>query len=144
VTPLLFLDANVLFTAAHTDQGYSRALFRLSETGFCRLATSRFAADEALRNIGRKAPSKKAQLERLIQTITVVPEPSPAAIEAVSDLPLPAKDLPILAAAAAAGCPVLVTGDRRHFGALLGRTVHGVKTLSPRDAFHSLVVLAID
>ena len=43
-------------------------------------------------------------------------------------------DVPILAAAIQARVDGLVTGDRRAFGALFGRTVHGVTILTLRDA----------
>lgn len=44
---------------------------------------------------------------------------------------LAAKDTPILLAALAAGASHLLTGDRRHFGHLFGKSVGGVKILMP-------------
>ena len=52
--------------------------------------------------------------------------------DVLPDLGLPIKDRPILAAAVAAGCTHLLTGDFKHFGPLLGRSVHGVKVTSMR------------
>ncbi|HMU50769.1 MAG TPA: hypothetical protein PKA13_13420 [Geminicoccaceae bacterium] len=52
---------------------------------------------------------------------------------------LPEKDAPILAAAVAAAADLLVTGDRRHFGGLFGRTVHGVRILSLADGLAELL-----
>jgi hypothetical protein len=61
-----------------------------------------------------------------------------AALEA--SLPLPPKDRPVLAAAIHQSCTALVTGDRTNFGALYGRTIHGVTTHSPRSLAETLLV----
>ncbi|GAB4261229.1 PIN domain-containing protein [Deferrisoma sp.] len=137
--PSLFLDANVLFTAAHNPGGYSRALFSLAEAGFCALFTSAFAAEEARRNLLRKTPGRNPDWNRLIPLVSLGPEPPPALLERLGGTGLPDKDLPILAAAVASRCDGLVTGDRRHFGPLLDREVHGVQVLTPRAAFHAIV-----
>jgi uncharacterized protein len=47
---------------------------------------------------------------------------------------VPVKDAPILAAAVAARAPLLVTGDRTHFGHLFGRSLRGVTVVLPADA----------
>ena len=41
------------------------------------------------------------------------------------------KDLPIFCVAIRSGCELFVTGDRRDFGFLMGRTVEGVRVVSP-------------
>jgi hypothetical protein len=51
---------------------------------------------------------------------------------------MPAKDVPILAAAAA-GADLLITGDRRHFGHLFGRTLEGVTVLGLAEALRQLL-----
>jgi len=56
----------------------------------------------------------------------------------LTSLPLPAKDRPVLAAAIHPSCGALVTGDRTHFGALYGRTIHGVTNHSPRSLAEAL------
>jgi len=55
-------------------------------------------------------------------------------------LPLPAKDRPVLAAAIRQSCTALITGDRRHFGAVYGRTIQGVTIYSPRSLAEALLV----
>jgi hypothetical protein len=45
----------------------------------------------------------------------------------------------VLAAAIHQGCDALVTGDRTHFGALYGRTIHGVAIHSPRSLAQALL-----
>ena len=46
---------------------------------------------------------------------------------------LPEKDRPVLLAAMALACDVLVTGDSRHFGAGYGKRFEGVIVYSPRQ-----------
>ncbi len=135
----LFLDANVLFAAAHNEEGLCGSLFRLAASGRCELLASAFAVDEARRNLSGKAPARLAPFQDLLRRITVIPEPAPFLVDQAAAAPLADKDAPILAAAVAGRCEVLVTGDRRHFGHLYGTRVTGVLVLSPAQAFDLLV-----
>jgi predicted nucleic acid-binding protein len=135
----LFLDANILFTAAYSPQGISRALFDLAAAGHCQLSTSVFALDEARRNLMVKAPERAGELEKLSRRLSVVPEPSPDLVRWAEQLPLPSKDAPIMAAAVQSGATVLVTGDRRAFGHLFGQSMRGVTVMSPREALTDLL-----
>ncbi|HVE48509.1 MAG TPA: DNA-binding protein [Casimicrobiaceae bacterium] len=97
-----------------------------------------YVVDEARRNLFAKAPEAIAILDRLLSRMTVAKaQPSDPALEA--SLPLPAKDRPVLAAAIRQGCTLLVTGDRTHFGAPYGGTVHGVTVLSPRSLAEAIL-----
>jgi len=58
----LFLDANILFTAAYSEQGISRALFHLAAARKCTLITAPFAFEEAKKNQELKAPDKRDAL----------------------------------------------------------------------------------
>lgn len=135
----LFLDANVLFTAAYSPQGASSALFDLAAAGRCHLVASRFAIDEARRNISIKAPVHLAALDERVRSVVVVGEAGPDGVARAQAAPLVEKDAPILAAAWAAHVDVLVTGDRAHFGHLMGRTVEGLVVLTPREALVRLL-----
>lgn len=137
----LFLDANVLFTAAWSAEGISRSLFDLAASDRCSLVTSAFALDEARRNLALKAPAKLQELDRLFPCLSVVPEPPSVMVEWAKGLPLPPKDAPIMAAAVACASDLLVTGDRRDFGHLFGRIIDGVrvKVLPPRDALEEVL-----
>ena len=135
----LFLDANVLFTAAHNPGGRSAAIFRLARAGACRLVTSPHAFEEARRNLRIKYPSAIDALERLVALASVGPEAPSKDVAWALEQGLPPKDAPILAAAAQARCDVLVTGDRTHFGPLYGRRLRGVEVLSPADALARLL-----
>ena len=133
----VFLDANVLFSAAKTDGAVRRLLDALIGAGHTCHADG-FVVEEAQRNLAAKFPEGLAVLERLLARVEVVPLHAPdAALEA--SLPLPEKDRPVLAAAIRHRCEVLVTGDRTHFGRLYGRSLHGVVIHSPRSIAEALV-----
>jgi len=135
----LFLDANVIFTAACSTQGLSRGLFRLAASGKGALCTSAFAHEEAFRNIQKKAPDKIADLTMLMQQVDILPEPHPLWVTRAERLPLAAKDAPVLAAALQGKVDIFVTGDRRDFGHLFGQVLEGVKILTPVDALEAVV-----
>jgi predicted nucleic acid-binding protein len=129
----LFLDANVIFTAAYSAQGLSRGLFRLATAGKCSLCTSAFAHEEAVRNIQKKVPDKLPDLTTLMQQVDILPEPHPQWVIRAERLPLAKKDAPVLAAALQGKVDIFVTGDRRDFGHLFGQVLEGVKILTPAD-----------
>ena len=135
----LFLDANVIFTATYSTQGFSRGLFRLSVAGKYSLCTSAFAHEEAVRNIQKKALEKLADLTMLMQQVDILPEPHPQWIIRAARLPLAAKDAPVLAAALQGKVDIFVTGDRRDFGHLFGQVLEGVKILTPADALEAVI-----
>ena len=137
----VFLDANVLFAAAISVEGRSAALFLLAEHGACELVTSSYALTEARRNVETRYPKARKRLESLIRRVTIAPEASSSRVAWVQRQQerVPEEDAPILAAAIDAGVDVFVTGDRKHFGHLFGRTVEGVRVLSLARTF-ALVV----
>jgi predicted nucleic acid-binding protein len=135
----VFLDANVLFTAAHNPGGRAAAIVRLGRGGARTLVTSPHALEEARRNLRLKYPAAAADLERLVAVLAIVPEAPSGDVARALEQGLPLKDAPILAAAVHAGCDVLVTGDRTHFGALYGRRWRGVEVLSPAEALAHLL-----
>ena len=57
----LFLDANVLFTAAHNPRGKAAMLVEPAAQGYWSLHSSSHAVDEARRNLGRKFPESLEQ-----------------------------------------------------------------------------------
>ncbi|MFO7589694.1 MAG: PIN domain-containing protein [Acidimicrobiia bacterium] len=134
----LFLDANVLFTAAVSPEGTASKLFAFAEAGACELVTSAFAVAEAARNLRAKAPEAVDRWERSSASVGIVSEADPRLVERLA-VPLPAKDRPILAAALGCRASVLVTGDRKHFGPLFGRSFGGTVVLSPREALAFVV-----
>jgi uncharacterized protein len=129
----MFLDANVLFSAAIKPSSRIHALFELSEAGFCNLLTSTHAALEASRNIQVKFPMHLKSLEALLNEVTLVNEPDKALVTWAKQY-LPDKDAPILAAALAGKADILVTGDNRHFGKMFNKKYKGVLVLTPAQA----------
>jgi len=134
----LFLDANIIFTAACTSHGSSRFLFSIAETGAVTLCTSLYALDEAKRNLALKAADKIPTLEKLLPYLAIVPEPQPDKLAWAVLLPLPRKDAPIMAAALSCKADILVTGDRRDFGRLLGTATEGMLVLEPAETVRRL------
>ncbi len=135
----VFLDANVLFSAAYREKGSVGAFLELAGAGACKLVSSAHAVEEARRNIAAKHPHRLGDLERLVAALELCPEPRPATIALAAKEGLPPKDAPILAAAIEAGCHVLATGDRRDFGALFGRRFRKTVVMLPTEAIELLL-----
>lgn len=121
----LFLDANVIFSAAYHPSTALRRLWSVPEVA---LLTTSYAITEASRNL---PPARHLDLRMLLQAVTLVP-PAPIDRPLPPTLRLPAKDVPIFQAAATAEATHLLTGDKRHFGAYYGRRIEGVLILTPR------------
>ena len=134
----LFLDANVLFSAAVSPAGAAAGLIALTAGGACELVTSTLAVTEATRNLSAKAPAAMERWGLVVAVVDIVPEADPRLLERI-DVTLAAKDRPILAAALGCRATVLVTGDRRHFGSLFGRAIGGTVVLPPREALEWLL-----
>ena|SRR5882724_1188508 len=119
----LFLDANVLFSAAYRANAGLLAFWKLEDVTLC---SSRYAVEEARINLADD--SQKRRLTKLagsIALIEAVPRQLPGGVS------LPGKDRPILLAAIEARATHLITGDLRHFGTHFGRTVEGILVLTP-------------
>jgi len=69
----LFLDANVLFTAAHNPAGKASLLFDIAERGYWTIITSNQGVAEALHNLRRKSPNSMSRLEMLLKDVMIVP-----------------------------------------------------------------------
>lgn len=133
----IFLDANILFSAAKSDGAIRRLLALLAEAGHeCHADT--YVVEEARRNLALKAPGNLPVLDRLVERIHVAQVKSSLA-QAEDLRRLPEKDRPVLAAAIQLGCRALVTGDRTHFGALYGKTLGGVMIHSPQSLAEALL-----
>jgi predicted nucleic acid-binding protein len=127
----IFLDANILFSAAKSDGAIRSLLQRLVENQHECWADD-YVVNEARRNLNLKGPSALSAFEAVLSLLHV--RTLHASAPAFEDIDwLPAKDQPVLIAAARLHCDVLVTGDRSHFGPGYGKTFRGVTIHSPRS-----------
>ena len=119
----LFLDANVLFSAAYKADARVFRLWNLPDILLC---SSRYALGEARFNLAdEKRVNRLTSLIEKVQLSDVVKGDLPLSVR------LPDKDAPILLAAIEAKCNYLLTGDVRHFGAYFGKRIEGVTIIRP-------------
>ena len=135
----LFLDANVLFSAAHLSEGRAQQLLALARAGHCALVTSPHALEEARRNLALKSHGFEKRLAALLEIAALVAEARLERVAWAASERLPPKDAPILAAAVQCGATHLVTGDARDFGHLYGRVLRGVRIVSPAQALQAVL-----
>ena len=125
---IVFLDANVLFSAAYRREAKFLILWRMPDV---RLISSHYAAREARRNL--RKPEQIERLETLLQSVDLAPllahTPLPEGVH------LPAKDAPILLAAIKSDATHLLCADLKHFGPYYGKVIEGVLILSPAGYF---------
>ena len=123
----LFLDANVLFSAAYREHS---GLLRLWHIKSAKLISSLYAIEEARRNLD--STLQKERLEKLLTDVEKI-----SAYRENSDLPegitIKEKDKPILLAAIAAKADYLLTGDIRDFGKFFGKKICDLTILPPLE-----------
>lgn len=113
----VFLDANVLFTAAHNPQGKAALVIELGRRGHWALATSRYALEEARRNLDRKFPQSLDRLKSLLRGVRFIDHRPALRFPAA----LAEKDRPIFQAAVDWDATHLLTGDMKDFGAFMNK-----------------------
>jgi predicted nucleic acid-binding protein len=116
--PLVFLDANVLFSTALGGPTFV-LLMDLARAGRVRLTTSLACREEAFAALSKKRPDSRAAFHDCILQLAV--RVGIGAVPAWVARALPPKDHHVLTAALESGAGVLLTGDREHFGALMQR-----------------------
>jgi uncharacterized protein len=119
----LFLDANVLFSAAYKPDARVFRLWKLDDVVLC---SSRYALEEARSNLVEEI--QRQRLSKLADRLQLFEAPERALAPQIK---LPEKDVPILLAAQEARADYLLTGDSKHFGAYLGKKVIGVVIMLP-------------
>lgn len=125
----VFLDANVLFSAAYAPGSGLTALWRRPGA---RLLASGYVIEEARRNLDN--PSARDRLEALLEGVDQVGDPA-APLDPEMEKELPESDRPVLRAAVAAGATHLLSGNLRAFGAWYGQRLAGVLVRRPAEYF---------
>lgn len=113
----VFLDANVIFTAAHNPRGKAAFVIELGVAGHFLLFTSDAALMEAERNLSAKHPGSLPFLAGLMGGITLFT----ADLSAPFPDGLPSKDAIIFQAAVNCHATHFLTGDLRRFGPFMNR-----------------------
>jgi uncharacterized protein len=119
----LFLDANVLFSAAHKTDTRLLQLWKLKDVA---LFSSGHAVQEARINLPHE--DQRTRLNKLTVLLDLVDTSHGTLPRGIT---LPEKDVPILLAAIEARCTYLLTGDGRHFGPYLGKKIGGIQIALP-------------
>ena len=128
----IFLDANVLFSAARAAGAMRQMLAALRVRGHI-LVADEYVCIEARRNVAAKVSTAALRdLEEILATVELGSARQALSPDQVLAAQwLPEKDRPVLLAAIALRCDALVTGDKTHFGAGYGQSFCGVTLYSP-------------
>jgi predicted nucleic acid-binding protein len=118
MTPRIFIDSSVLFSAANSAKGYSRDLMIMGASGEIILILSNFVLQETIRNLAQLKQPPLTELEEILKNahIEIVDAGKQAVLDAGKLIVL--KDAPIIAAAKIAKVNMLVSMDKKH---ILGR-----------------------
>jgi len=123
----IFLDANILFSAAYGSPGLN-SLWELAGEKDCLLFASNYVVEETRHNLVDSEQIRR--LEAYLSKIEIVPDVDPTI---PCPIELPEKDRPVLLTAISIKAGYLLTGDRIHFGRYFGKIVSGVRICPPRD-----------
>jgi uncharacterized protein len=132
----VFLDSNILFSATYKQ---NHGFLRFWTTPEIVAITSLYAVRETRRNCNNE--NQLGRLEILLEKTVIVSDASPNGVPLGIDLP--AKDVPILAAAIDAGAHLLITGDKGHFSRWMNRPIKtrdgSILIMKPRTLLDWLV-----
>jgi len=135
----LFLDANVLFTAAHNPNGKAALVISLGTQCHWELYSSAYALEEARRNLERKFPERVAALATIESGLNLSSHgPGTPRLAGLAN-----KDPPIFQAALGCAATHLLTGDLRDFGPFMNRSAvtHGICIQSVGEFLELIAVL---
>lgn len=121
----LFLDANVLFSAAYKIDSRLLRLWNLRNITLC---SSHYALEEARLNLDNE--DQRMRLAKLSGTLHLF---EARQMHLPPGIFLPEKDIPILLGAVEARATHLLTGDVRHFHDYFGRKIAGITITRPAE-----------
>ncbi|OGO76099.1 MAG: hypothetical protein A3K41_14000 [Chloroflexi bacterium RIFOXYD12_FULL_57_15] len=139
MTPRIFIDSSVLFSAANSATGHSRDLLVMGVNQEITIVLSSYVLQETIRNLAQlKQPPLLEFEERLSNAKPEFVEADRQAVLEAGSL-IVFKDAPIIAAAKIAKVDMLVSLDRKH---ILGKpkleTYIHAPILTPIEAFQRL------
>ena len=126
----VFLDANVLYSAAYTERSGLARLWTLKDI---ELLSSAYAIEEARRNLAMDRAEAIPRFKQLVAAISTAD--APQGLTLPGNIRLDPKDLPILLSAINGKADYLITGDIPHFAHLYGKRIEGVLVLRPAQYF---------
>jgi uncharacterized protein len=113
----VFIDANILFSAALYPESRIAALVAHSKAMGLQCLCSPAVVEEALRNLKKKHPASLQRIPKLLALVEVVhgfsSKPCP--------IKLPEKDQHVMLAAMAGNADILLTGDIKDFGPYMNK-----------------------
>ncbi len=127
----VFVDANVLFSAAYSELSALSAFWGMNNL---HLVASDYVLDEARRNLVKKRPQALARFEKLLASVEITQE----SLEA-EEVEINAKDRPVLEAALGAKCHYLITGNTADFAHLMDAPIQGMRVMMPVDVLKLIV-----
>lgn len=129
--PIVFLDANIIFSAALGGPAFE-LLLRLANEGAVRFVTGYACVVEASRNVERKRPDRQQAFRNTLASLSIEQdEQADKHAEWAAKLVHP-DDVHVLAAARRVGAQVLITGDTTHFSHLMNRDDLGLRVRTLR------------
>jgi uncharacterized protein len=114
MTPRIFIDSSVLFSAANSNRGHSRDLMVMGANGEITIVLSDYVLEETRRNLSQLRQPPLDALDEILDSVNmeIVRVHKQAVQDAAKVIVL--KDAPIIAAAKTAKVDMLVSLDKKH------------------------------
>lgn len=129
----VFLDANILFSAAYKPDSRLKVLWTLPNI---LLMSSDHPIEEAKRNLAMSRPNQLNTLEDFVSKLFKC-DNAPPQMQLPPGIQLNERDRPVLLTSIAARATHLLTGDKDHFGRFFGKSIEGVLILKPASYIRS-------
>lgn len=127
----VFLDANVIYSGL-LYKGNENTILELGRLGLCELVTNDYVMRELDAVFGKKIPLNREEIRAvesyLNRCVTLVENPTPAAVRFFCRILSDKKDAPVAAGAMESSCDILATGDAELLSAKVVKHVNSMKT----------------
>lgn len=137
-----FLDANVLFRAAHSRRSSDAASWAIIELAGVRSDLAVMATEhvfsEAKDKLQEKSPASLDEYDSIRLLLETCPDPPEPLTRHLERLVRDEKDRPVLSGAIYARADLLLTLDDHHFGHLYGIKVYDVLVATPAQGLHRI------